>query len=129
MGQRREARERVVQFLFQHDLNPPANMDEALDHFWESQRAPVIAEDKGPATWGQKTDLPPVTAEETATRLFADKLIRGVIEHRDDIDKKIKDHAEHWDLPRMGVVDRNIPPLAIYEMPYRENIPPVVSIK
>jgi transcription termination factor NusB len=25
MGKRREARERAVQFLFQHDLNPPEN--------------------------------------------------------------------------------------------------------
>jgi len=128
MGQRREARERAVQFLFQHDLNPPANMDEALDHFWESQRAPAIAEEKGPATWGQKTELPPITAEETATRLFADKLIRGVIEHRDGVDAKIKEHAANWDLHRMAVVDRNILRLAIYEMLYRDDIPPVVSI-
>ena len=31
MGQRREARERAVQFLFQHDLNPPENLEEALE--------------------------------------------------------------------------------------------------
>lgn len=128
MGQRREARERAVQFLFQHDLNPPPNMDEALDHFWESQRAPAIAEEKGPATWGQKLELPPMTAEESATRLFADKLIRGVIEHRDAVDAKIKEHAANWDIHRMAVVDRNILRLAIYEMLYREDIPPVVSI-
>ena len=30
MGKRREARERAVQFLFQHDLNPVENLDEAL---------------------------------------------------------------------------------------------------
>lgn len=128
MGQRREARERAVQFLFQHDLNPPAKMDEALDHFWDSQRAPAIAEEKGPATWGQKLELPPMTAEESATRLFADRLIRGVVEHRDEIDKKIKEHAANWDLHRMAVVDRNILRLAIYEMLYRDDIPPVVSI-
>ena len=46
MGQRREARERAVQFLFQHDLNPADKLDEALDHFWDSQRAPAIAEEK-----------------------------------------------------------------------------------
>src|SRR5213079_1198621 len=85
-------------------------------------------EEKGPATWGQKSELPPATAEETATRFFADKLIRGVIEHRNDIDERIKGHAEHWDLHRMAVVDRNVLRLAIYEMLYREDIPPVVSI-
>ena len=39
MGKRREARERAVQFLFQHDLNPPEDLPAALEQFWESQRA------------------------------------------------------------------------------------------
>ena len=128
MGQRREARERAVQFLFQHDLNPPPNMDEALDHFWETQRAPAIAEEKGPATWGQKTELPPMSAEETSTRLFADKLIRGVVEHRDAIDTRIKGHADNWDLHRMAVVDRNILRLAVYELMLDAEVPPKVAI-
>ena len=53
MGKRREARERAVQFLFQHDLNPPENLQAALEQFWDSQRAAAIAEEKGLATWGQ----------------------------------------------------------------------------
>jgi N utilization substance protein B len=128
MGQRREARERAVQFLFQHDLNPPDNLEEALGHFWGSQRAPAIAEEKASATWGQKVDLPPPTAAEVATRLFADRLIRGVLEHRPQLDEKISAHAQNWDINRMAVVDRNILRLAIYEMLYRDDIPPVVSI-
>jgi len=128
MGQRREARERAVQFLFQHDLNPPENLEEALGHFWSSQRAPAIAGEKAPASWGEKIELPPPSAQEVATRLFADKLIRGVLEHRPALDIKIQEHAENWDLNRMAVVDRNILRLAIYEMLYRDDIPPVVSI-
>jgi transcription antitermination protein NusB len=128
MGQRREARERAVQFLFQYDLNPSENLDEALDHFWNSQRATAIAEEKGSATWGQKTEPPPPTAEETALRIFSDKLIRGTLEHRDELDARVKQHAQNWDLHRMAVVDRNILRLAIYEMLYREDIPPIVSI-
>jgi N utilization substance protein B len=128
MGQRREARERAVQFLFQHDLNPADKLDEALDHFWDSQRAPAIAEEKAAATWGQKTDLPPATAQELATRSFSDLLIRGVLEHRAELDQRITQIAQNWDLQRMAVVDRNILRLAIYEMLYREDIPPVVSI-
>jgi N utilization substance protein B len=128
VGQRREARERAVQFLFQHDLNPPENLEEALAHFWVSQQAAAITDDKAAATWGQKTELPPPTTQETATRLFADKLIRGVLENRPDLDERIKHHAENWDLHRMAVVDRNILRLAIYEMLHRDDIPPVVSI-
>lgn len=128
MGKRREARERAVQFLFQHDLNPPENVDEALEQFWASQRAAVIAEEKGPATWGQTVELPPPSADEAAVRLFADPLIKGVLEHRDEADELIKKHAKNWDLHRIAAVDRNILRLAIYEMLHRDDIPPVVSI-
>ena len=128
MGKRREARERAVQFLFQHDLNPPDDLGAALNQFWESQRAAAIAEDKGMATWGQSVELPPPTAEEAAVRLFADPLIRGVLEHRDEADTVIKKHAQNWELHRLAAVDRNILRLAIYEMLHREDIPPVVSI-
>jgi N utilization substance protein B len=128
MGKRREARERAVQFLFQHDLNPPADLPAALEHFWESQRAAAIAEDKGVATWGQPVELPPPTAEEEAIRAFADPLICGTIEHRDEADGIITKHAKNWELHRIAAVDRNILRLAIYEMMHRDDIPPVVSI-
>jgi N utilization substance protein B len=128
MGQRREARERAVQFLFQHDLNPPENLEESLDHFWNTQQAAAIAEEKGAATWGQKTEPSLPTTQEVATRLFADKLIRGVLEQRVELDGRIKQYAENWDLHRMAVVDRNILRLAIFEMLHRDDIPPVVSI-
>ncbi len=128
MGKRREARERAVQFLFQHDLNPPADLDGALEEFWQTQRAASIAEDKGPAMWGQSVKLPPPTAGEAEMRMFSEPMIRGVIEHRDAIDEHIKKFAKNWDLHRIATVDRNIMRLAIYEMLYREDIPPVVSI-
>lgn len=128
MGMRREARERTVQFLFQHDLNQPENLELALDHFWESQRAAVLAEEHGAASWGEKRELPPVSAGEVAVRTFAESLIRGVLERRNEIDEQIRKYAKNWDLHRMAVVDRNVLRLGIYEMLFRQDIPPVVSI-
>jgi transcription antitermination protein NusB len=128
MGKRREARERAVQFLFEHDLNPPEDLQAALNQFWESQRAAAIAEEKGVATWGQPVELPPPTTDEAAVRLFAEPLIRGTLEHRDELDEIIKKHAKNWELHRIAAVDRNILRLAMYEMLHREDIPPVVSI-
>lgn len=128
MGKRREARERAVQFLFQHDLNPPEKLDEALEHFWNSQRTAVIADEKGDAKWGQQVDLPPPTTEEAEVRLFADPLIRGALQYRDESDGRIQKHAQNWELHRIAAVDRNILRLAIYEMLHRDDIPPVVSI-
>ncbi len=128
MGKRREARERAVQFLFQHDLNPPENLEAALAQFWASQRTAAIAEDKAASSWGETVELPPPTTEEAAMRIFAEPLIRGTIEHRNLIDEQIVKHAKNWDLHRIAAVDRNILRLAIYEMLYREDIPPIVSI-
>ena len=128
MGKRREARERAVQFLFQYDLNPPEDLEHALSQFWDSQRAVAIAEEKGVATWGEKAELPPPSPDETATREFADPLIRGTLEFRAEADDIIQRHAKNWDLHRMAAVDRNILRLAIYEMLHRDDIPPIVSI-
>jgi len=41
MGKRREARERAVQFLFQHDLNPPENLELELAQFWNPSAPPA----------------------------------------------------------------------------------------
>ena len=128
MGMRRDARERAVQFLFQYDLNRPDSLEDALNTFWDSQRASAIAEDKADARWGEKIELPPLSADETAARLFAEPLIRGVLEKQKDLDTMIVKYAKNWELHRMAVVDRNILRLALFEMLFREDIPPVVSI-
>jgi transcription antitermination protein NusB len=103
-GRRRQARELAAQFLYQHDLGG-GELGEALTMFWQTQMD--IAE---------------------ATRTFAEELIRGTVEHRAAIDEKIKKYTEHWELSRIAAVDRNILRLAIYEMLFRDDIPPVVSI-
>lgn len=128
MGIRREARERAVQFLFQYDLNQPENLEEALGLFWESQRAAALAEEKAEARWGETIPLPPPTVEEAAVRTFAEPLIRGTLEHITALDDQIRKYARNWDIHRMAVVDRNVLRLAIYEMLFRADIPPVVSI-
>ena len=49
---------------------------------------------------------------------FGEELIHGVIEHAADIDARIKGLAHNWDFER----------IAMFEMIYRKDIPPVVSI-
>ena len=115
-GKRREARERAVQFLFQHEMNPPESLDKTLEEFWQTQRANAHAEKVEGATWGEKQELPPPTTEEAAVQLFADPLIRGVLEHCEKIDAEIQKHAKNWSLQRMAAVDRNVLRLVIYEL-------------
>jgi transcription antitermination protein NusB len=103
-SKRRLARELAVQFLYQFDMSG-GSLEEALPLFWETQSE--VGDD------GRK---------------FGEELIRGVVERKAAIDEKIVKYTENWDLPRIAAVDRNILRLAMYEMLYRDDIPPVVSI-
>lgn len=113
MGGRHEAREWAVQVLFQWDLNR-IDLDDAISGFWRLDPDPD--EDGG----GRSV--------EPRMKAFAEDLIRGVASHRDEIDARLKQYADNWDVHRMGAVDRNVMRVAIYEMLYCKDIPPVVSI-
>ncbi len=117
-----------MQFLFQCDLNPPEEIGEALEGFWISQRRASIEREKGKAHWGQEREVPPPDTDEAALRLFAVPLIQGTIEKRPEIDEMIQKFTENWAMDRIAAVDRNILRLAIYEMLFRDDIPPIVSI-
>lgn len=104
MATRREARERAVQLLFELDVNPAESIEAVFRDFWN--RADGDA--------GQQA--------------FTESLVRGVHEHRDDIDATVQPFLEHWDIRRLGVVERTVVRLAVYEIMYRPDIPPVVSI-
>jgi N utilization substance protein B len=60
-------------------------------------------------------------------RSLAHRLFEGTLAHAEEIDALIEKHAEHWRLPRMAAVDRNILRLAIYEFLY-EDVPKRVVI-
>ena len=51
-----------------------------------------------------------------------------MVEHRPNIDERIRRYCENYEFRRISAVDRNVLRLAIYEMLYRGDIPPVVSI-
>jgi len=104
MGKRREGRESAVQFLFQQEMNPAGENGPTLDDFWQ---------------------LRPATPK---IRQFSTELIEGVLANRDAIDERIKKCVANYDLGRIAVVDRNILRLAIYEMLFCKDVPPVVSI-
>lgn len=59
---------------------------------------------------------------------FAETLVSGVMEKRDEIDALLKDNSSNWKLSRMSGVDRNVMRIAIYEMLFCKEIPLKVSI-
>ena len=103
MGKRRKAREAAVQYHFWRDLQRGEG-PEKLDEFWEFC----------PAT--------------PRAREFAQPLIEGMVTHLPEIDERIRRYSENYEFHRISPVDRNVLRLAIYEMLYRDDIPPVVSI-
>ena len=125
MGIRHEAREWALQFLFQSEFNRAESLDEGFRLFWQHQddeptAAPLRPPDAG-ATDSQDR-------QRAKARRFAEELARGVIAHHAEIDPLIAQHAENWEIDRMGTVDRNAMRIAVFEMLYRDDIPPVVSI-
>jgi transcription antitermination protein NusB len=103
MGKRRRAREAAIQYHFWRDLQGGV-APERFEDFWEF--CPV----------------------KPSVREFAQPLIEGMVAHLPEIDERIRRYSENFDFHRISAVDRNIMRLAIYEMLFRDDIPPVVSI-
>src|SRR5258707_15789686 len=103
MGKRRRAREAAVQYHFWRDLQRGEG-PEKIDEFWEFCPAPA------------------------RVREFAQPLIEGMVTHLPDVDERIRRYCENYEFHRISAVDRNVFRLAIYEMLYHDDIPPVVSI-
>jgi N utilization substance protein B len=103
-AQRRDGRTAALQYLFAWSINPPRNLAEDLRTFFETQEKP---------------------REHYA---FGEELIHGAIEHMPEIDAHIRELAHNWDFERIAKIDLAILRLAIFEMKFRRDIPPVVSI-
>lgn len=59
---------------------------------------------------------------------FGKELSIGTVENIDIIDDLIKEHATHWTLDRIAITDLAILRVAIYEMVFREDVPPIVAM-
>ncbi len=59
---------------------------------------------------------------------FYQEILEGVVGNLEAIDKAIGLASTNWSVARMGLVERNIIRIAVYEMLYRPDVPPTVSI-
>ncbi len=103
-AQRRDGRVAALQYLFAWSMNAPKNLAEDLRVFFENMEQP------------------------RDHYAFGEELIHGVIEHVADIDARIRTLAQNWEFERIAKIDLTILRLAMFEMIYRKDIPPVVSI-
>ncbi len=59
---------------------------------------------------------------------YAERLVNGVNENLDDIDRHLAATSENWSVDRMPIVDREILRVAVFEMLYVDEVPVSVAI-
>ena len=101
-SRRHQAREVVLQMLFQKDLNPDVSADMIREQIQEM-----------------------LDNNEQLCR-FAWSLFAGTVESIKAIDKKIESVAANWKLSRMPPTDRNAIRLGAFELLYTDTPHPVV---
>jgi transcription antitermination factor NusB len=104
MRKRTIARECALKVLYQIELvnNSPK---EALSSFWT-----------------QDDEYPP------DVRDFAADIVLNVRARVKDLDIKIAEYADNWQISRMAVIDRNVLRIGLYELMFASDIPPKVAI-
>ena len=100
-GKRREGRQAAVQYLFAHDVHGIVS-DAERAAFWEMHMAKDIV------------------------RAYAEELVNGILSHQVEIDTLISSVLENFSFERLGVVDRNILRLGVYELLHTDVPPPVI---
>jgi N utilization substance protein B len=101
---RRKAREYALQLLFQLDIRKEKPTLTLFKRFWAEERP------------------------DDEIRTFAEETVKGTFKHLRTVNAKILACAKNWSLDRMATVDRNVLRMAAYEILYRGDIPPSVTI-
>ena len=117
MGKRRTAREMALQMLFQLEQGK----SEVRDVLKSYEPADVSGEGEGIGVELEPGDL-------RSARGYAESIVAGVVESRDEIDDLIRTQAANWRLERMPVVDRTVLRIAVYELLKETDVPQVVIV-
>lgn len=100
MSVRRKARETALQILYRIDISPGPPAEDGFDEL-----------------------LPG-----TEARRYCETLVNGITSRLPEIDATIDRHSENWKVVRMGVIDRNILRIAVFELSYSKDVPYKVVI-
>ncbi len=120
-GPRRRSREIALQILHQMDAGGEPQLDARqmiaryFAHLADDQ-APV-SDEEGPGEPAARID-----------RDLIEELVRGVSEHRAEIDALLTSLSRNWRLERMGIVERNVIRIALYELRHAPSVPTAVVL-
>jgi len=79
-----------------------------------------------PGVWLEEFWKPLKDNEET--KAFAERLVQGVLDHKNELDRLIGKYATNWKVSRMQVVDRNILRMGAYELLWLDEVPAKVTV-
>ena len=94
----------AVQFLYQWEANKPDELLDSVSTFFLDQE------------------------ENRDYYSFGESMVLGAIENISEIDEAISKQAKNWKFDRIAKVDLAVLRLALYELLFRDDIPPIVSI-
>ncbi len=103
---RRELREQIFLLLFRVEFNAPEEMPEQIRLFLEDDE-----------TVYSEKDADYITAK-----------YEKVVERIPELDAKLNEKAEGWDIKRIGKVELTVMRLALYEMQHDDDVPVSVAI-
>ncbi len=106
MRKRTQARDFALKILYQADVTR-RDIPAVAGTFWSNEEA---------------------DGADREVKEFTQRLVQGVTEKLEDIDKKISQYATNWQLKRMAIIDRNVLRLGAFELLFATDIPPKVSI-
>jgi N utilization substance protein B len=104
---KRRAREAALQMLYQCEVGRAGPL-ESITSYWPSRDADESVPDR--------------------LREFANGVVRGTLDRREEIDAMLTTHAQNWRVERMTVIDRIVLRMAVYEMLAEADTPSKVII-
>lgn len=136
-ARRRISREMAVQMLYQSDLggSPLPQIFKSFDLAeYVTRDEPGEKRKDGqeppgrPSREDERADYQRRRRQAEEAFAFAQGLVKGTLEHREQVDALIREQADNWRLERMPPVDRNVLRLAVFEMLYETDTPKLVIV-
>lgn len=130
---RRLGREQAFQVLYGLDFAPAATRSELIRAFHEvpsrgdEKNAPEKIEQETVKKRGKKSEPAPAPPPPQPEG-FAWELVEGAWMKREELDEHLSRFTRNWRLERMGKVEITLLRLALYELLFRDDIPPKVTI-
>lgn len=103
-SQRRQNRATAFRFIFQWEMNPPEDLN------------------------AEFSELLGRLGQDEEYFSFAIELVDGVIEKMEVIDSIIRELVTNWEFSRIAKADLALLRVALYEIKYRLDVPPIVII-